>query len=479
MTRNNTLPSFAGTTVSKCRSLPMSTPSQRRLGFPVKIFTRPDLKSNDTRRWQQNPHLKVSLQYIDAILDHLTAKKIDMYRMASDLAPYATHPDLPQFRNMVAESDAELRAIGTKAKAMGIRLSFHPSQYIVLNSPDPDLVRRSTADLLSQAEILDRMELGPESVMVIHVGGTYGDRQSANARWVETWKTLPEPVRRRLVLEHDDVRFSASDILWIHQHSGVRLIFDHQHFWCLNPENMPMMDTVRAILRTWPDGQRPKIHFSSPRTEPREVKRKVTASTSRLGSSDQKSKRRPKTTTVQIAPVWTGHADYIHPFEFLSFMREAKDLDFDVMLEAKVKDMALIRLRVDMLRYAPEVAAQFGLTEQEKKVFEDENKALEETEVVEIDESYWKSAAPSLSIESVPSSIVVDIYVDQLIRLISKGSIYPARVLISGTSPNLVAAALICRSAVGTKSSTLLRQVSTSSASSHAFSTNRQASAIP
>ena len=368
-------------------------PAHRRLGFPVKVMTRPDLKSNDTRRWQQNPHLKVSLEHLDGILDHLASKKIDMYRMSSDLAPYATHPDMPQFHSMVADSAAELQAVGAKAKALGIRLSFHPSQYVVLNSPDPALVHKSAWDLLSQAEMLDRMELGPEAVMVIHVGGTYGDRDASNARWVETWATLPEPVRRRLVLEHDDIRFSASDILWIHQHTGVRLIFDHQHFWCLNPDNLDMMDTVRKILATWPDDQRPKIHFSSPRTEMREVKRKVkeakTASTpsKATAGATRKAVRKPKFTTVQIAPIWTGHADYIHPFEFMSFMRQAKDLAFDVMLEAKVKDMALIRLRPDMLRYAPDVAAQFGLTAQEKAAFEAEDSALQEVESVEVNEA--------------------------------------------------------------------------------------------
>ena len=68
-------------------------------------------------------------------------------------------------------------------------------------------------------------------------------------------------------------------------------------------------------------------------------------------------------------------------------MREAKDLAFDVMLEAKVKDMALIRLRPDMLRYAPDVAAQFGLTAAVKAALEAEDAALEESEAVEIDEA--------------------------------------------------------------------------------------------
>ncbi len=355
----------------------------RRIGFPVKVMVRPDLKSNDTRRWQAGPHLRSSLECLDAILDHCAKHRIRMYRMSSDLAPYATHPDMPQFHGMVRESAAELRAVGAKARALDIRLSFHPSQYVVLNSPDPELVRKSAWDLLSQAEILDTMELGPEAVMVIHVGGTYGDREASNVRWVETWATLPEPVRRRLVLEHDDIRFSAEDVLWINGHTGVPLIFDHQHFLCLNPSGRDMMETVTAILRTWPDGVRPKIHFSSPRTELRELKRAVKTPKTpvKVKAGAKPAKKARKFTTVQIAPVWTGHADYIHPFEFMGFMRAARHLDFDVMLEAKVKDMALLRLRPDMLRYAPDVAAQFGLHAAEKALFEAEDASQDEREV--------------------------------------------------------------------------------------------------
>ncbi|SER38327.1 UV-damage endonuclease [Faunimonas pinastri] len=335
-----------------------------RLGFPVKVMGNPDLKSNDTRRSDKNPHLKVSLEYLDAIFDHLAKHRISMYRMASDLAPYATHPDMPQFHDMVREADSELRAAGRKARELDLRLSFHPSQYIVMNSPDPKLVAKSVWDLASQAEMLDRMELGPEAVLVIHVGGTYGDRPASLARWVETWKTLPEHVQRRLVLEHDDIRFSAADVLWVHEHTGVRLIFDHQHFWCLNPERLDMHDALRRILATWPDGVRPKIHFSSPRTELRELKRK--------------NRKTGKAETAYVAPVWTGHADFVHPFEFVGFMRSVPDLEFDVMLESKAKDLALIRLRPDLLRFDETVARRFGLEPPEEASLEAEEDALME-----------------------------------------------------------------------------------------------------
>jgi len=324
------------------------TAAPMRLGFPVKVMGRPDLRSNDTRRWQKNPHLRTSLEYVDQILDHLARRRITMYRLSSDLAPYATHPDMPQFHGMVAESDAELRAIGAKARALDIRLSFHPSQFVLLNSPDPDLTRRSIWDLASQAEMLDRMELGPEAVLVTHVGGTYGDVEASRARWAATWPTLPDHVRRRLVLEHDDIRFSAADTLWIHEQTGVRLVFDYQHHWCLNPAGLDATDVLRRMLATWPDGQRPKIHFSSPRTELREVVR-----------TDRKTRRK---TRALIPPVWTGHADFTNPFEFARFMRDAQGLVFDVMLEGKAKDLSLVKLRPDLLRYAPDVAARFGLS---------------------------------------------------------------------------------------------------------------------
>jgi UV DNA damage endonuclease len=321
-----------------------------RLGFPVKVLGT-SVKSNDSRRWRNRPHLKVSLEYVSQILDYLAEQRISMYRLSSDLAPYATHPDMPQFHGMVAESDPELRAFGRKARELGIRLSFHPSQFVLLNSPDQQLTAKSVWDLTSQAEMLDRMELGPEAVMVTHVGGVYGDLVESRMRWASRWPTLPEPVRRRLVLEHDDIRFSAADVLWVHEHTGVRCVFDYQHYWCLNRERLNMREVLVRMLATWPEGQRPKLHFSSPRMEMREL--------------DRVDRRTGKKTRALVPPLLTGHSDFTNPFEFARFMRDAEGLDFDVMLEGKAKDLALLKLRADLLRLAPDVASRFGLKPQD------------------------------------------------------------------------------------------------------------------
>ncbi|MBA3947041.1 MAG: UV DNA damage repair endonuclease UvsE [Herpetosiphonaceae bacterium] len=317
-----------------------------RLGFAVKVMGQADLKSNDARRWQNEPHLRVSLGYLQAIFAYLARQQITMYRMSSDLAPYVTHPDLPQFHAQIRECAGELRELGARAKQQDLRLSFHPSQFIVLNSPDPVLVRKGIADLVAQAEMLDLMELGPEAVLVIHVGGTYNDKVAGRERWIMTYQQLPEAVQRRLVLENDDTRYSAADVLAIHEHTGVPLIFDYQHFWCNNPEKLTLLPTLQRFVASWPDGTRPKIHYSSPRTELRTLTRK--------------NKQTSKQEEVMVPPIWTGHADYLNPFEFITFMRMAQELEFDVMLEAKLKDLAVLRIRRDIERYAPDLAPRFG-----------------------------------------------------------------------------------------------------------------------
>jgi UV DNA damage endonuclease len=353
-----------------------------RLGFPVKVMGKPELKSNDTRRWQAGPHLKCSLEHVDRVLDYCAAKGISMYRLSSDLAPYATHPDMPQFHAMVAESDAELAAFGAKARSLDMRLSFHPSQYILLNSPNPELTTKSIQDLASQSEMLDRMGLDDEAVVITHVGGVYDDREAARARWIEGWEQCPEHVRRRLVLENDDVRFSAADVLWIHERTGVRLIFDYQHFWCLNPEGLDLRDTLERFMASWPEGVRPKIHFSSPRTEMREVKQKITPAKRGKAAKDEVTKAPVKPNarvkTVLRPPIWTGHADFTNPFEFSTFMRTAQGLEFDVMLEGKSKDLALMKLRGDLLRFAPDVAARFGVHAQDAAALEADDAAMED-----------------------------------------------------------------------------------------------------
>ena len=301
----------------------------RRLGFAVKIVGRPNLKSNDARRWQSGPHVSVSIGYLREILKYLDEIDVRMYRMSSDFVPYATHPDLPQFHDQIRECAAELADTGRRAGELGIRLSLHPSQFVLLSALDPAITDKGIADVNAQAALLDALEQGPEAVVVIHLGGAYGDKPAAMSRFIANFPRLSESGRRRLVIENDETIYTVEDCLRVHEATGIPVVFDHQHH-LLNPGSLSVGDAARAALGTWPSEVTPKIHFSSPKLDARVVKR---------GKE-----------TVEAPPLLSQHADYIHPWEFAGLLQAAGDVTFDVMLEAKRKDAALLKLRDDLRR---------------------------------------------------------------------------------------------------------------------------------
>lgn len=316
-----------------------------RLGFAVKVLGREGLKSNDSRRWQNSPHLRTSIEYIHLIFDYLAHAQISMYRLSSDFAPYLTHPDMPQFHNQLEEARDELVALGKRASEMDLRLSFHPSQYILLNSPNEKLTQTSMRDIDAQARILDMMGQGDDAVVVTHVGGVYGERDAARQRFIDRFHLLPEAAKRRVVLENDDVSWGVDDVMRIHEATGIRCIFDHQHHNCFNPDGRDVVDACCDILQTWDRG-RPKIHFSTPRLEDRIIERR-----------DKTTKKIVKSTA---APLASQHADMIDARIFVPFAREVAarfggEVPFDVMCEAKAKDLAVIQLRDELKRMAPEI----------------------------------------------------------------------------------------------------------------------------
>ncbi|HEX7051691.1 MAG TPA: UV DNA damage repair endonuclease UvsE [Longimicrobiales bacterium] len=299
----------------------------RRIGFAVKVLGREGLRSHDTRRWQSNPSVEVSIAALHRILDYLDEVGIRMYRLSSDFVPYATHPDLPRFHHQIEAHAADLARIGRYARRLDIRLSLHPSQFVVLNAEDDAIARKSMWDLDVQARLLDAMEQGPEAVVVLHVGGVYGDRVAALERFVTNYARLSEPARRRLVIENDEACFTIDDCLWIHARIGIPVVFDHQHHR-LNPGTLGTAEAARRALDTWPADVVPKLRFSSARLDGREV-------------------RRGGRVRVE-APLLRQHADYVDPWTFAGFLDRLRDRRFDVMLEAKAKDLAVLKLRDDL-----------------------------------------------------------------------------------------------------------------------------------
>lgn len=309
-----------------------------RLGFAVKVLGDGGLPTHDARRWQSGPHLRWSVEAMHGVLDYLERQGIDMYRMTAALAPYATHPDLPQFHRQVEEAREELAGLGRRARELDVRLSTHPSQYIVLNSDVPSVAAAAVRDVELQAAILDAMGLGPEAVVVLHVGGASGGFGAALDRWEVGWERLSDRARERLVVENDDRTFGLCHVLELHRRTGVKVVWDILHHHCNDPDGIPDREALERALATWPEGVTPKIHYSTPKTAMEEKRRKV-------GRRVERS---------WVLPQLRAHADVIDPIAFEHFLREtAAGLELDVMLEAKAKDLALLRLREQLASRLP------------------------------------------------------------------------------------------------------------------------------
>src|SRR4051795_9725185 len=313
-----------------------------KLGFAVKVLGE-ELPTHDSRRWQSNPHLRWSIEALHGIFDFLERRDIRMSRMSPALAPYATHPDLPQFHGQVAECREELAALGERARGMGLRLSTHPGQYVVLNSEKPEVQAAAVRDMELQAELMDAMGLGPEAVVILHVGGAAGGHPAALDRFERGYALLSDRARERLVVENDDRTFALRDVLELHRRTGVKVVWDILHHHCNDPEGIPDREALELALASWPPDVRPKIHYSTPKTALEERRRKA-------GRRIERS---------WVLPQLRAHADMIDPIAFEQFVREtAAGLDFDVMLEAKGKDLALERLREQLTTRGVALAPQ-------------------------------------------------------------------------------------------------------------------------
>lgn len=304
--------------------------STHRLGFAVKVIAEGGLPSHDARRWQSEPHLRESLTMLQAILEHLDRHDLRMYRMATAMAPYASHPDLPQFHHQIEECAEELARVGRFAREHDIRLSMHPGQYTVLNSEKPEVQTSAVRELEVQAALFDAMELPPESTVLIHVGGKTNGVEASLDRFLQGFDQLSDRAKARLAVENDDRSFSLGDVLPLAERAGIPVIWDILHHHCHDPFDIPDDEAVAAALGTWADGVVPKIHYSSPRLD-MEVK---------------KVKEGRRTVEKFVMPQLRAHADLVDPMAFEAFLtNDSGGRDFDIMLEAKAKDLAVLRLR--------------------------------------------------------------------------------------------------------------------------------------
>lgn len=254
-----------------------------------------------------------NLDCLQQILEFNVKHDLRFFRVSSGLVPFGSHPvnDVPwqqHFQNT-------LQALGRYIKSHGLRISMHPDQFVVLNSPDPRIVQNSIRELAYQCAILDLMGLDASAKLQIHGGGVYGDKPAALRRFIDTYADLPENIRARLVVENDDRLYSLQDCLLLHEETGIPVLFDNFHHECLN-QGEPMAQALQLAARTWkPADGVMMMDYSS--QAPGERKGKHT-----------------QTITLELFREFLGHLN---------------GLDVDIMLEIKDKEASAL-LAVTLLK---------------------------------------------------------------------------------------------------------------------------------
>jgi UV DNA damage endonuclease len=273
------------------------------------------------KTWQAQGLERASLLAEQNLKDLLTIlqwnleNNIRVYRMSSDIFPWMSEYQFEQLPNY--ESLCQLmQKIGAFVSKHNMRISFHPGQFDVLASPSESIVKKTIWDLDQHARIMDLIGLPQNytAAINIHIGGTYGDKESAAARFCKNFVNLSESTKKRLVVENDDkaTQFGTKDLYdLVYSNIGTPITFDHLHHrFCTN--SLSASEAAHLAASTWKECT-PLQHYSS-------------------------SKLYEDSTALN-----RSHADYI--YEIIPDY----GLTVDVEVEAKAKDLAVLKYRNDFL----------------------------------------------------------------------------------------------------------------------------------
>jgi UV DNA damage endonuclease len=197
-----------------------------------------------------------------AALQFCGAHGIGNFRINSQILPLKTHPACGYQINDLPDCDAIISAFrkcGIYAASHKLRTCFHPDQFVVLNSPRPDVVQKSIEELEYQAEVAEWVGA---DVVNIHGGGAYGDKLKAIADFQRNLERLSPRVLQRLTVENDDRTFTPADLLPLCRSTGIPLVYDVHHHRC-NPDGSSIEQATEAALGTW--NREPMFHISSPK----------------------------------------------------------------------------------------------------------------------------------------------------------------------------------------------------------------------
>lgn len=154
------------------------------------------------------------------------------------------------------------------------------TQFTQLGSPRKEVVNAAVRDLEYHDELLTLLKLPPQqdrdAVMILHMGGTFADAGGKPAtldRFRKNYMTIPDSIKRRLVLENDDVSWSLHDLLPICEELNIPLVLDYHHHNIIfdvdkcreGTFDISQPEISERIRRTWTrKGIHQKMHYSEP-----------------------------------------------------------------------------------------------------------------------------------------------------------------------------------------------------------------------
>ncbi len=199
---------------------------------------------------------QANLRDFFSLLDLCKKEGIEVFRLGSNFIPYASHSLFRQ--EWLSRLEPYLIEAGDKIKQnYNIRITMHPGQFTVLNSPKIEVLENSLRELKYHFWVLDTLGIGQDGIVIIHVGGIYGDKKRAIERFINNvdenkW------LKRRLAIENDEKIFTAQEVLDIAKTLEVPFVFDLLHHK-LNPSRF----SIEEIFKTWNGKGIPKFHLSS------------------------------------------------------------------------------------------------------------------------------------------------------------------------------------------------------------------------
>ncbi|WP_062105401.1 UV DNA damage repair endonuclease UvsE [Bacillus niameyensis] len=273
-------------------------------------FSRYSLLPKSERLEKLKAITALNLQHTARILHYNIAHEIKLYRLSSSLVPLATHPEV--MWDFITPLKKEWEELGQLIKKFQLRASFHPNQFTLFTSPKEEVTWNAVKDMEYHYNMLKAMNILDTGLINIHIGGAYGNKEQALSKFHDNLRKLPGEIKNRMTLENDDKTYNIEETLIVCEKEQVPMVLDYHHFMA-NRNHLELPYYLQRIFNTWNHFHSiPKVHISSPK-------------------SDQ---------------AYRSHADFVSIDFIMPFLQMAKELnqDFDIMIEAKQKNLAMLKL---------------------------------------------------------------------------------------------------------------------------------------